>query len=344
MFRLISVFRRFKTLPFLRSAKPGNSIAVVQVAEQSGNSERDFRQWILPKAIIAGIVIFTAICSGDKKVCQAKEPAENDTNTTRLLESLLREMAEKGGSLEMVRQIPANMKEEFRVKAVGRYFTNLVACMYYNTGDKRKAASYWALNAVLIYLLDGDGKAREFISLFESKDSDLAQEVSSEYEKALKSIQNDSQSDIQPHPTPDVSKTMHIFEHWLAMRSVETLVDFYRTQEDGRLYKTQELAKEWARLAIHDGLKSLGIRKKFVTHGTISLLSVAASIEYMIEGDQMARKFIKEHSRGDLDLTGKRLEKQIISLYEKDKVLIDAAMGWSKTESSPVSETNLLIQ
>ena len=33
-------------------------------------------------------------------------------------------------------------------------------------------------------------------------------------------------------------------------------------------------------------------------------------------------------------------EDLLLRLKYSDKVLIDAAMGWSKTESSPVSETN----
>ena len=71
---------------------------------------------------------------------------------------------------------------------------------------------------------------------------------------------------------------MHIFEHWVAMRQVEMLVDFYRTQEDGRLYKVQ---KE----AINAGLQWLGLHKKLA----VIFLSVAAEIEYMIEGSKFEK-------------------------------------------------------
>jgi hypothetical protein len=43
----------------------------------------------------------------------------------------------------------------------------------------------------------------------------------------------------------------------------------------------------------------------------------------------MARKFIEINSNGDVNL-----QKEITSTYEKSKALIDAAMGWSKTEGS----------
>ena len=81
---------------------------------------------------------------------------------------------------------------------------------------------------------------------------------------------------MQPHPAPDVSKTMHIFEHWVAMRQVEVLVDFYRTQEHGRLSEVQQ----WA---LNLGLKNLGSHKK----KAVLYLSLAADIEYMIEGSKI---------------------------------------------------------
>ena len=60
------------------------------------------------------------------------------------------------------------------------------------------------------------------------------------------------------------------------MRLVEMLGDFYRTQEDGRLYNAQK----WA---ITVGLKMLGYVKKYA----VIFLSLAADIEYMIEGSKI---------------------------------------------------------
>jgi hypothetical protein len=133
-----------------------------------------------------------------------------------------------------------------------------------------------------IVFSSGDAKARECISELDSfleseglpglpgLPSDVAQEILSEYEKAVASIENVRKPETRkPQPSSTLFKSMDIFEHWVATQSVEMLVEFYRSQDAGRK-PCLDIAKQI--------LDQLNIKDLAVVH-----LSLAAEIVYMAQ-------------------------------------------------------------